>query len=285
MNVNGLEHFCAKHGVKVKDGDEFSLVDFVIDLAGQAVHLADIRGRISEKISSLDKDSDDWGGCPRCGSNVHSELSECPVCGLNLEDEANGEEAEEEPVKEKTALAPSTAPANGKPNRRGAEAVKTLPEKSQDDFDELVELDGDSDDAEDVEETEDEEDVEEDELEDDEAEDEDASEETDVLAVLEREDQPAPKPKAKKKNPSMTPEKTREKALRRERLRKVLPKLIANPHMSLKLKYEDLLMLPGLLDYSKRPTTLGNKEKIQSWVFATLKRRSSQMQDEAARRK
>jgi hypothetical protein len=263
MELRGLENFCEKYGIKIPSGDQFSLVDFLLHVSERVVPLAHVSGRIAERISAMDKDSPDWGGCPRCGSNVHADLNECPICGLSLEEV----EVEEE------AKAPEPAP----PRPTIREKIKTLKDEKNKAIKKLTD-DSDLDDEDDIDDLDELDDH--DELDDeDEESDDDYSEpakaavqpETDDLDKIEEEfiDEAHSKTKPRR-NRSMTREKNMAKAVRREKLRKLLPRLIESPSRALKMRYEDLLMMPGLLDYPQRPTTLGTREEIQAWVLAAL---------------
>ena len=99
--IKGLEAFCKKQGISVLGGDEFNLMEFLLAICAKTHWLAELSGRLSERISTLEKDSDEWGGCPRCGTNVHAGLSECPLCGFTLEGSLEEEKPEEVPPEKK----------------------------------------------------------------------------------------------------------------------------------------------------------------------------------------
>lgn len=83
--VKGLADFCRKHKVPIPVGDRFSLLDFLLEVSKRTVSLAEYRGRVTEVIHRMGNESEQWGGCPNCGSNVHLGLKECPVCGKSLD--------------------------------------------------------------------------------------------------------------------------------------------------------------------------------------------------------
>jgi hypothetical protein len=266
MELRGLENFCEKYGIKIPSGDQFSLVDFLLHVSERAVPLAHVSGRIAEHISAMDKDSPDWGGCPRCGSNVHADLNECPICGLSLEEVEVEEEAK--------AQEPAPPPTPPRPTIR--EKIKTLKDdksKAIKNLTDEVDID-DEDGIDDLDELDDHDDLDdEDEDSDDYVEPSRAAVQTDTDDLDQIEDEFIDEANAKvkpRRNRSMTREKNMAKAVRREKLRKLLPRLIENPSRALKMRYDDLLMMPGLLDYPQRPTTLGTREEIQAWVLAAL---------------
>ena len=99
--IRGMKQFCDKHKIPVPAGDDFNLLSFILDVSRKAVPLAEYKGKVSEVIDRLGHESEEWGGCPRCGTDVYIGLDDCPVCGLDLksDDEEENPYAELEPIR------------------------------------------------------------------------------------------------------------------------------------------------------------------------------------------
>lgn len=295
--VKGLNDFCRKHKVPVPVGDKFSLLDFLLEVSKRSVLLAEYRGRVTEVIHRLGNESEQWGGCPNCGSNVHLGLKDCPVCGKNLD--------LVEPEMEASELS-DLDPAYSKPKKAApvddlddfdeddaaeesnddllAEADE-LNEEEDNDVDEIEEDDAD----EDAEESEDHELENEVSEEDDSSEEEDPDFEEDAEADdfdegQDEDEEPlsGPKKAAQKgnhflsKKPINRPmtahaEKYAEREVRRRKLESLIPKFKKDPNLVMRLKYRDLLIMPGLLGYARKPTAIGSKQDIQRWIKNALK--------------
>ncbi len=298
--VKGLGDFCRKHKVPIPVGDKFSLLDFLLEVSKRSVPLAEYRGRVTEVIQRMGNESEQWGGCPNCGSNVHLGLKECPVCGKSLDfvepemeandlsdldpeysapkkaravedlDDFDEDESEEESADDLLA-------------EEGDEQEQTEEEDEGNDVDEIEEDDA----SEDAEESQDHE------LEDEVSDEDDSSEEDDTGFEEdesedddfdEEDEEPlsGPKKAAQKgnhflsKKPINRPmtahaEKYAEREVRRKKLESLIPKFKKDPNLVMRLKYRDLLIMPGLLGYTRKPTAIGSKQDIQRWIKNALK--------------
>lgn len=295
--VKGLNDFCRKHKVPVPVGDKFSLLDFLLEVSKRSVLLAEYRGRVTEVIHRLGNESEQWGGCPNCGSNVHLGLKECPVCGKNLdlvkpEMEANDlTDLDPEYSKPKKAVPVDDLDdfdeddtAEESDDDLLAEADE-LNQEEDNDVDEIEEDDAD----EDAEESEDHELENEVSEEDESSEEEDAefeedSEADDFDEGQDEDEEPlsGPKKAAQKgnhflsKKPINRPmtahaEKYAEREVRRRKLESLIPKFKKDPNLVMRLQYRDLLIMPGLLGYARKPTAIGSKQDIQRWIKNALK--------------
>lgn len=323
MNTpKGLGDFCRTHKITIPKGDNFNLLDFLLEVSQKSIKLAEYKGSVTEVIRRLGEDSEEWGGCPRCGSNVHLGLKDCPVCGLDLSAEEDDvvEETEsdedlsdldpsygEEEVEEVDDLDDLDALDDEEEDEFEEESDEEVDEEEEDPLDEAFEEEDDEDteeveeeadddeldEFEDEEDPEEEEDVEEEEPEEeDEFEDEDETEEEEP-EELDEEDEPLSAAKEsvqqkkvlktkREKEDRVDPrrnlmshsEKVRAREERRRKLESLLHKFKRKPDLVDRLKYRDLLIMPGLLGYTKKPTTLGGKKDIQSWVKKSLKKRS-----------
>ncbi|MGE3682370.1 MAG: hypothetical protein AB7G93_11650 [Bdellovibrionales bacterium] len=295
--VKGLGDFCRKHKVPIPVGDKFSLLDFLLEVSKRTVPLAEYRGRVTEVIQRMGNESEQWGGCPNCGSNVHLGLKDCPVCGKSLDFVEPEMEASD-----LSDLDPEySTPKKAKPvddlddfNEDESEddaADDLLAEENEEeandedegnDVDEIEEDDAD----EDAEESEDRE------LEDEMSEEDDSSEEegsdfeedTEEDDFDEEDEEPLSGPKKaalkgnhflskKPVNRPMTAhaEKYAEREVRRKKLESLIPKFKKDPNLVMRLKYRDLLIMPGLLGYTRKPTAIGSKQDIQRWIKNALK--------------
>lgn len=321
MNTpKGLGDFCRTHKIIIPKGDDFNLLDFLLEVSQKSIKLAEYKGSVTEIIRRLGEDSEEWGGCPRCGSNVHLGLKECPVCGLDLSAEEDDVVEASEADDDLSDLDPSYIEEDeveevddldeldDEEDEFEEEPDEEVDEEEEDPLDEAFEEEGDEgseeveeEDADDLDEFEDEEEPEEEEedLEEEELEDEDEFEEEEDEPVeeepeeLEEEEEPLSTAKAsvqqkkvlkkkREKEDRVDPrrnlmshsEKVRAREERRRKLESLLHKFKRKPDLVDRLKYRDLLIMPGLLGYTKKPTTLGGKKDIQSWVKKSLKKRS-----------
>lgn len=294
--VKGLNDFCKKHRVPVPTGDKFSLLDFLLEVSKRSFSLAEYKGKVSEIIQRLGNESEEWGGCPNCGTNVHLGLKECPVCGKSLDFVDPETEADD-----LSAIDESYA------KKKKATTVSDLDEfdeeGSDDDGDDLLE-DEDDDASNDSEEEEDVADDEEESEEPDEIDEEGDEEETEEDPLDETDEdseeddslnddsesdddaedlEPLSGPKKSalqgkhflSKKPINRPatahaEKYAERELRRKKLESLIPKFKKDPNMVMRLKYRDLLIMPGLLGYTRKPTAIGSKQDIQRWIKNAL---------------
>lgn len=294
--VKGLNDFCRKHKVPVPSGDKFSLLDFLLEVSKRSVSLAEYRGRVMEVIQRMGNESEQWGGCPNCGSNVHLGLKECPVCGKSLdfvdpEMEANDlsdlDPAYSAPKKAKPVSSMDDFGDEDSEDESGDDLLAEeddehgADDEDDDEVDEIEEDDADQD----AEESED------DELEDEVSEEDDSSEEEepdfeesedDELDEDDGEPLSGPKKAAQKGNHflskksinrPLTPhaEKFAEREVRRKKLENLIPKFKKDPNLVMRLKYRDLLIMPGLLGCTRKPTTIGSKQDIQRWIKNALK--------------
>lgn len=295
--VKGLNDFCRKHKVPVPVGDKFSLLDFLLEVSKRSVLLAEYRGRVTEVIHRLGNESEQWGGCPNCGTNVHLGLKECPVCGKNLDLVEPEMEASELSDLDPTYSKPKkAAPVDDLDDFDEDDAAEEsnddllaesdeLNEEEDNDVDEIEEDDAD----EDAEESEDHELENEVSEEDDSSEEEDPdfeedSEADDFNEGQDEDEEPlsGPKKAAQKgnhflsKKPINRPmtahaEKYAEREVRRRKLESLIPKFKKDPNLVMRLKYRDLLIMPGLLGYARKPTAIGSKQDIQRWIKNALK--------------
>lgn len=295
--VKGLNDFCRKHKVPVPVGDKFSLLDFLLEVSKRSVLLAEYRGRVTEVIHRLGNESEQWGGCPNCGTNVHLGLKECPVCGKSLdlvEPEMEASELSDlDPAYSKPKKAVPVDDLDDFDEDDAAEEssddllaeADELNEEEDNDVDEIEEDDADED-AEESEDHELENEVseEDDSSEEEDAEFEDGSEEDDFDAGQDEDEEPlsGPKKAAQKgnhflsKKPINRPmtahaEKFAEREVRRRKLESLIPKFKKDPNLVMRLKYRDLLIMPGLLGYARKPTAIGSKQDIQRWIKNALK--------------
>lgn len=322
--LKGLGDFCRKHKIQIPKGDSFNLLEFLLQVSGKAIQLAEYKGSVTEVISRLGEESDEWGGCPRCGSNVHLGLSDCPVCGLDL----SAEESESEDVEEQEDDL-SELDSDYVDDEEPTENFDDLDELDDDDEEEVDDEEVEEEDEDPLDETfeeedseeteeeseddldefEEEEDPEDEEIEDDETEEEvedefedeeepeeedDAEEEVDIDDEVEDDEELEPLSTAKasvkqkkllKKNPpekvdprrNLMPasQKAKLREQRRKKLESLIPKFQKKPSLIDRLKYRDLLIMPGLLGYKKRPSMIGKKEEIQEWVKKNLKRKGA----------
>lgn len=309
--LKGLSDFCRTHKIPIPKGDEFNLLDFLLQISAKAIKLAEYKGSVTEVISRLGEESDEWGGCPRCGSNVHLGLETCPVCGLDL---SSDEESESEQEDELSELDPKYAEDEGEADvedldeldedddsEEDAEGEEDI-EEEEDPLDEAFEdeeaEESEEDSEDDLDEFEDEETEDED---DDEVEEEDEfdteeepEEDEDELDDEEEDLEPPSAAKTsikqkkllrKKREPEVkidprrnlmpASQKARLREQRRRKLESLIPKFRKKPELIDRLKYRDLLIMPGLLGYTKRPSMIGKKEDIQAWVKKNLKRKGA----------
>ncbi len=297
--VKGLNDFCRKHKVPVPVGDKFSLLDFLLEVSKRSMLLAEYRGRVTEVIQRLGNESEQWGGCPNCGTNVHLGLKECPVCGKNLELQDSEIEASDlsdldpEYSSSKKQAVTDLDDFDDDESEVDTESDDLLSEETDEstdddeneDVDEIEEDDAD----EDAEESEDHELEDEVSEEDDSSEEEDTdfeedSDEDDFDEGQDEDEEPlsGPKKTALKgnhylsKKPVNRPltahaEKYAEREVRRRKLESLIPKFKKDPRLILRLKYRDLLIMPGLLGYKRKPTAIGSKQDIQRWIKNALK--------------
>lgn len=293
--LKGLGDFCRKHKIQIPKGDSFNLLEFLLQVSGNAIQLAEYKGSVTEVISRLGEESDEWGGCPRCGSNVHLGLSDCPVCGLDL----SAEESESEDVEEQEDDL-SELDSDYVDDEEPTENFDELDELDDDDEEEVDDEEVEEEDEDSLDETFEEEDSEEieeeseDDLDEFEEEEDDAEEEEDIDDEVEDDEELEPLSTAKasvkqkkllKKNPpekvdprrNLMPasQKAKLREQRRKKLESLIPKFQKKPSLIDRLKYRDLLIMPGLLGYKKRPSMIGKKEEIQEWVKKNLKRKGA----------
>ena len=278
--IKGLNEFCKKHRIAMPTGDKFSLLDFLLEVSRKSFLLAEYRGRVSEIIHRLGNESEEWGGCPNCGSNVHLGLKECPVCGKALDFV--------EPELEASDLS-DLDPDYAKPKK--VKPVDDLNELDSDDDDFEEESSDDEDDSEEADEIEEDDESDEHESADEDEEsdgDDDLDDDSeDIESEEDDEEDIEPlsgpqkavaqgKPFLSKKPINNRPrtahaEKFAERELRRKKLERMIPQFKEKPNLVMKLKYRDLLIMPGLLGYMRKPTAIGSKEDIQRWVKNALK--------------
>lgn len=292
--IRGLKQFCDKHQIPIPTGDDFNLLEWLLAANRHQPFLAEYKGRISEIKERLGSESEEWGGCPQCGTDVHVGLDSCPVCGLDLTSDMSPVDDDEEIEGEIED-----------DDQEYEDEVEEYEEEDPEDTEEEAELeddeeyeeeyedgdDGEEDDdygfAEDI----DEDDEGEEELGDD---DEDESEELDDAEEeeddeeLEDEEEVEPLAVARKdvakrkllKRKEKTAQKVRndatysEKQKVRDQIRKELkaqiPKMMKNVNSIDDLEYRKLLMMPGLLGYQGKPATIGNTVEIKAWVKRKL---------------
>ncbi|MGE3680164.1 MAG: zinc ribbon domain-containing protein [Bdellovibrionales bacterium] len=287
--VKGLGDFCKKHKVPIPVGDKFSLLDFLLEVSKRSMPLAEYRGRVTEVIQRMGNESEQWGGCPNCGSNVHLGLKECPVCGKSLdfvepEMEANDlSDLDPEYSKPKKAKAVEDLDDFDEDESEEESADDLLAEES--DEQEQTDEEDEGNDVDEIEEDDADEDAEEfedHELEDEVSEENDSSEEEDTDFEEDEEPLSGPKKAAQKgnhflsKKPINRPmtahaEKYAEREVRRKKLESLIPKFKKDPNLVMRLKYRDLLIMPGLLGYTRKPTAIGSKQDIQRWIKNALK--------------
>lgn len=240
--LKGLGDFCRKHKIQIPKGDSFNLLEFLLQVSGNAIQLAEYKGSVTEVISRLGEESDEWGGCPRCGSNVHLGLSDCPVCGLDL----SAEESESEDVEEQEDDL-SELDSDYVDDEEPTENFDELDELDDDDEEEVDDEEVEEEDEDSLDETFEEEDSEEieeeseDDLDEFEEEEDDAEEEEDIDDEVEDDEELEPLSTAKasvkqkkllKKNPPEKVDPRRnlmpasQKAKLREQRRKKLESLI-----------------------------------------------------------
>ena len=289
--VKGLNDFCKKHRIPMPAGDKFSLLDFLLEVSKKSVPLAEYRGKVSEIIQRLGNESEEWGGCPNCGTNVHLGLKECPVCGKSLDfvdpeleadDLSDLDPSYSKPKKSKTVddlddFDSDDEEADEEPSEN--EDVESEEESSDDDLDEIDEIE------EDEESEEHDEDDQEDTEEDDDSLESDSDDEEEPEEDEEEEDaEPLSGPKKAaqqgnhflSKKPINRPqtehaEKYAVREVRRKKLESLIPKFKKDPNLIMRLQYRDLLIMPGLLGYTRKPTAIGSKDDIQRWVKNALK--------------
>lgn len=285
--VKGLNDFCKKHRIPMPAGDKFSLLDFLLEVSKKSVPLAEYRGKVSEIIQRLGNESEEWGGCPNCGTNVHLGLKECPVCGKSLDfvdpeleadDLSDLDPSYSKPKKSKTIddLDDFDSDDDEEADEESSEEEDTDSEEEShdDDLDEIDEIEEDEEseehDEDDQEDTEEDDDSLESDSDDEEPEEEDA------------EPLSGPKKAAQQgnhflsKKPINRPhtehaEKYAVREVRRKKLESLIPKFKKDPNLIMRLQYRDLLIMPGLLGYTRKPTAIGSKDDIQRWVKNALK--------------
>ena len=294
--VKGLNDFCKKHRIVVPVGDKFSLLDFLLEVSKRSVSLAEYRGQVTEIIQRLGNESQEWGGCPNCGTNVHLGLKECPVCGKSLDFVDPEIEADDlsdldpdyaKPKKAKSSDDLDDFDTDDELGSDDEEDFDDEPEEEteeESDEDESSEEDDESEEVDEIDEVE-ETDQEEEEDSDDESLDEDSEHEDDDIEEDQEDVEPLSGPKKalsngrpflskKSINPKPTTshaEKYAEREVRRKKLESLIPKFKKDPNLIMKLKYRDLLIMPGLLGYMRKPTAIGSKDDIQRWIKNALK--------------
>lgn len=294
--VKGLNDFCKKHRIAMPAGDKFSLLDFLLEVSKRSVPLAEYRGKVMEIVRRLGNESEEWGGCPNCGSNVHLGLKECPVCGKALDFVDPELEASDLSDLDPDYATPKKAKAVDDLDEFDSDEDSEVDEESLEDDEENTAEESDDDEFEeeesnDEDESEEVDEIEEEDSEPEEDEDEDSDESLDDDSEHENNDEdeedvePLSGPKKSalqgkaflSKKPihhrpvTAHAEKYAERELRRKKLESLIPKFKKDPNMIMKLKYRDLLIMPGLLGYMRKPTAIGSKQDIQRWIKNVLK--------------
>lgn len=298
MTIRGLKQFCNKYRIPIRKGDKFNLHELLLNISKQQPMLAEYQGRISEITSRLGEDSDEWGGCPDCGTNVHAGLSLCPICGLDLADDGgpdavsdvedededadveyeddDEEEEYEDEVEEEPEAEDEEFVDEEEDEAEGGNSLEDFDEGDEEDEeleDEYEYSDEDEDDEEEYEG--DDEEIEE--GEDEEIEDEEESD-IEPLSAARESVENRKLFKRKKENKKPNPRKKdlpySEKQRIRDQIRKELtaevPRMMKKPSKVDTLEYRKLLMMPGILGYEGKPATLGNTVEIRAWVKRQL---------------
>jgi len=95
-----LKDFCKKNKVSVPADDDLNLMEFLYGLSEKALalhpELLAMESEIKKLVAKEGMDSEAWGGCPNCGSNILINSEECIFCGTPLEESEDEEEDEEE---------------------------------------------------------------------------------------------------------------------------------------------------------------------------------------------
>jgi len=90
-NMDALQKFCDKQGIKVKAGKKFDLFKFLLEVSQKVMGLVPTAMSIERTVGGLvekeGKDSENFGGSPCGGSVVTLDLDEDPYTGIKLSED------------------------------------------------------------------------------------------------------------------------------------------------------------------------------------------------------
>jgi len=100
-NMDALQKFCDKQGIKVKAGKKFDLFKFLLEVSQKVMGLVPTAMSIERTVGGLvekeGKDSENFGGSPCGGSVVTLDLDEDPYTGIKLsEDDGDDDDDDDE---------------------------------------------------------------------------------------------------------------------------------------------------------------------------------------------